>query len=58
MELRIRDVSKTYPNGVQALKDVSELCTRMAILDRGEILLDWDEHEDDDNIEGVKIGNA
>src|SRR4051812_39533995 len=23
MELRIRDVSKTYPNGVQALRDVS-----------------------------------
>ena len=23
MELRIRDVSKTYPNGVQALKDVT-----------------------------------
>jgi ABC-2 type transport system ATP-binding protein len=23
MELRIRDVTKTYPNGVQALKDVT-----------------------------------
>ncbi|AKJ02489.1 hypothetical protein ATI61_108122 [Archangium gephyra] len=68
MELRIRGVSKTYPNGVRALKDVtltipagmygllgpngavllsthivedvSELCTRMAIIDQGELLLE------------------
>lgn len=40
MELKIAGVSKTYPNGVQALKDVSELCTRMAIIDGGEILLE------------------
>ena len=66
MELHIRGVSKTYSNGVKALKDVTltipaGMYSLLGPNGAGKstlmrILATLQGREDDDNIEGVKIG--
>jgi ABC-type multidrug transport system ATPase subunit len=43
MQLAIRNLSKTYANGVRALdnvEDVTDLCSEMAILHEGRVLFE------------------